>query len=93
MQWFLNLFRCKVCQEKNERLADYKAQIDYLRLLTIPDNNPSRPPLLTLEADNVISGSQAVVEVSKDQQQEFEKYLQEKQDEVSEANSLLAGTY
>lgn len=93
MNWFFNLFRCKVCAEKNERIAEYKAQIEYLKNLTIPNNNPALPPLLTLEADNVMSGSQAITDVSKDQLDEFEKYLKEKQDEVSEANSLLAGTY
>lgn len=75
------MFRCRVCQEKDARIADLKTQIAYLSRLATPDN--SGIPLVHLEADAILSGSQEIIEVD-----------QSKVDEtISERDRLLSGTY
>ena len=74
------MFKCKVCAEKDKRIADLQHMISLLQ----PHNGQSIP-LVQLEADQILNGNDQVIELAKSP---------EKIDEAeSELNRILSGTY
>jgi hypothetical protein len=57
------MFKCKVCAEKDQRIADLKAHITQLSSLVTPNNAPDEVPMRALEADAILSGQQHVIEI------------------------------
>lgn len=81
------MFACKVCREKDARIADLHAEIKMLRSLVSPPTSSSRIPLVQIEADAIMSGRQEQIEVSNaDQMKHWENV-------ESEAHRILSGTY
>lgn len=79
---------CKACQEKDARIADLKEQVAFLReLARRPETSNKSIPQVTFEADAVLSGQQAVIEIK-----EGETGISINEIE-SERDRLLAGTY
>lgn len=78
------MFSCKVCAEKEIRIKELKEQIEYLKSLTIPDNNSFNPTPVEQEYDQVISGATDKVEYDEDP--ELDKI-------ESEQTRILIGTY
>ena len=76
-------FRCKVCAEKDLRISDLKSQIADLKAQLYPSNHPAEMPSLIIEADAALS-SEEPTKTSRDEAI---------QDEISERDRLLAGTY
>lgn len=82
------LFTCKVCQSKNERIADLKEQIATLTRLVTPTNDPQTLPILNLEADAILTGHQHTIEA------EIAEMPKDDTDSVlSERDRLLSGAY
>lgn len=84
---------CAVCAEKDKRIEELREQVAYLKTLTIPENNPALLPLVTREADAVISSSQEIINVPVEQKEEYEKYMREREDAMSERDRILSGQY
>lgn len=87
--------KCKVCLEKDRRIADLHEQILHLRSLAIPQSNPYNEPLVNREADATLSASTEILTVPASQNKEVEEYkkAQEEDDIISERDRLLSGTY
>lgn len=78
-------FRCRVCEEKNKRLADLQSQLDTLRELLLP-RGTEELPRIALEADAVLTPSNDSPILSDDEYQSMEQVQ-------SEATRLFAGNY
>lgn len=85
--------KCRVCAEKDKqigdkdsRIADLKAQIEDLRSLVLPKNTPGVIPLVSLEADAIMSGKDEAIEIPDAQRAELDEIQ-------SEATRILSGTY
>lgn len=76
----------KLISQYEARISDLQAEVRYLRSLVSPPTSASRIPVLSLEADAVISGHDEAIDPTADQQQEWD-------DIQSEANRILSGTY
>jgi hypothetical protein len=63
-----SLVACKVCEEKDRRIADLQKQITTLSALVTPPTSASRIPLLHLEADAVLSGNQESIVIDEIEQ-------------------------
>jgi hypothetical protein len=79
-------FKCRVCAEKDLRIADLQAQVETLKALATPPTSASRIPLLTLEADAVMNGAHEPIKVENSEKNEFQRI-------ESEAYRLLSGTW
>ena len=80
------MFKCKVCTEKDLRIADLK---EHIRALS-PHNKASEIPLLHIEADKIMSGSDEVMEVTSE---EVRGMSEEDLRILSERDRLLSGNY
>ena len=78
------MFACKVCKAQQAHIESLQAEVKMLRGLISPQS--STIPLVQVEADAVLSGSQEPIQPSKDQIEEYERIQ-------SEAARLLTGTY
>lgn len=81
------LFKCRVCEEKDKRIADLNNQIRFLRDQLVIDNSAENTPLPLLEADGILSAQQHVLDVpafAENRQYEEER---------SERDRILSGTY
>jgi hypothetical protein len=76
----MGLFSCKVCEEKDKRIADLKEMVSRMSQLSIPDNNIL--PLVHLEADAVLGARQEVINMDDDDGAN-----------ESEAARMMSGTY
>ena len=75
---------CKVCLEKDARIADLKTYIKSLeKLVLFPNSSKTEIPEVHVEADRVMSASDLISDEQRRQILESE----------NEANSLLTGTY
>lgn len=81
----MGLFSCKVCQEKDKRIAELKDQIAHLRLLVYPVNDA----LVPVEDDVVVAEATQDPEVQQFQEQQ----LAELEEVMSERDRLLSGQY
>lgn len=81
------MFKCKVCDEKNKRIAELKDQIAHLRLLVYPQNDAlvgtDTPP----DIDSAELSESDSIEQFQDVQQK-ERYEVE-----AERDRLLSGQY
>lgn len=77
---------CKVCKEKDLRIAELQAQVELLRSLVAPPASASRIPILQVESDAILSGRDEAIDPTPDQQRELARI-------ESEANRILSGTY
>jgi len=80
------MFECKVCAEKDLRIADLKAHIEALS----PTRNDYKIPLVSIEADQCLSGSNEIIEISNE---EVEQMSPADQAILSERDRLLSGNY
>lgn len=87
--------KCKVCSEKDKRIADLQEQILHLRELCVPQSNPYNEPLVSREADATLSASTEMLTVPASQEKEVQEYkkAQEEDEIISERDRLLSGTY
>jgi hypothetical protein len=79
-------FKCRVCAEKDLRIADLQAQVETLKAFATPPTSASRIPLLTLEADAVMNGDHEAIRVEDTEKKEFERI-------ENEAYRILSGTW
>lgn len=79
------IFKCRVCSEKDARIADLKAEIATLRELVLP-RDPFKISPIALEADAVLTPSNDSPIISDEEIQEAEEIQ-------SEATRLFAGNY
>lgn len=78
--------RCKICTEKDLRIATLEAQVHLLTTLVAPPASASRIPILQVESDAILSGRDEAIDPTPDQQRELERI-------ESEANRIFSGTY
>lgn len=88
----MSLFSCKVCKEKDARIALLESFVSELKTQLKPIKT-HLIPLVHQEADGVMSGREAVLEILDEQSDEFQKLVEEKNTEISERDRLLSGTY
>lgn len=73
---------CKVCAEKDLRIADLQKQVDLLHTLVFPVKQNSEQAFLTsLEANKILGGETDQVDISEDESV------------LLEADSILNGNY
>ncbi len=80
------IFKCRVCEEKDKRIADLAEQVEFLRRLALPPRPDSASlPLVELEANAILNGSSdpILVDPTSQSQEEID----------SEAARLLSGQY
>jgi hypothetical protein len=82
------MFKCKVCAEKDQRIADLKAHITQLSQLVTPSNSSDEIPIRSLEADAILSGQQHVIHVD-----EAEVPKDETDAVIAERDRILSATY
>jgi len=80
------MFKCKVCQEKNARIAELKDEIEYLRSLVFPNNDPYKITFNEREADALLTADVPVREESEDE-------LKQAANELAERDKILTGNY
>lgn len=80
------MFECKTCIEKEKRIVELKEQIDYLRSLVFPNNDPYKVTFAEREADAVLSAEMPTREETKDE-------LDKAYHELKEHDKLIAGDY
>jgi len=80
------MFSCKTCPQKDERIADLKDQISFLRSQVQPSGD--QMTLGQLEADAILSGQQHIIEIRDDG-----SLVQSADDENSERDRILSGNY
>lgn len=85
----MKLFNCKVCQERNLRIADLQKQVEFLKRLT----QPSIPiPTIDTELDYAMDGaSRESIQSYETPVSEEEREKQEKIDQ--ERDRILSGNY
>lgn len=81
------MFKCKVCAEKDRRIQDLKSQIETLKQLVVPANDPNQVPIVHLEADGILSAQQHTVQVEED----FPET--QNTEELAERDRLLSANY
>lgn len=84
----MKFWACKCCAEKDSRIASLRSEIEFLRtLVRRPEHHNASLPVVTLEADAVLSAQdeQTFVEVAPESE--------EARDIELERDRLLAGTY
>lgn len=77
---------CKICKEKDARIYDLKSQLETLRKLVFTPTSASSIPVLSLEADRILSGSDESTSLTKAQ-------IEEMNEIESERSRLLSGTF
>ena len=78
---------CKVCQEKDKRVEDLKAQIKDLQDRLSKIMNPIYPQAIEIEADTMLNGANTFAKaVTKDEERKLSAVEEE-------AIKLLTGTY
>jgi hypothetical protein len=86
----MSLFSCRVCAEKDKRIADLKEQIVDLKALCSPDNSSLNDEAMTnLEADALMSAHQQIIEIPSFEEQAARAAEQE----IRERDRLLNNTY
>jgi len=80
------MFKCKACAAKDAHLASLQAEVELLRRLAIPHNDPKAIPVFSLEADSVLEGKQDMIVMDAHQAAEFERAM-------GERDRLLSGNY
>ena len=84
------MFKCKVCSEKDSRIADLKEQISLLSKMAYPSSNPSVLPSVVVESDRVLSGTQEALSADRKLTKEELSSLQEVEEE---AQRILTGNF
>lgn len=79
------MFSCKLCNEKDRRIADLLAQIEMLRALVLPPKTSAPIPLFALEADKALSAT--------DDRPSDPEELKRLSAIEAEREALLSGTY
>lgn len=82
--------KCKVCQEREQRISDLKSEIEYLRRLALPQNN-AKIPLIELEANAMLNGTEEQIVIRSPNDENPGEPSQAEID--AEAQRILAGTY
>jgi hypothetical protein len=85
------LFKCKVCAEKDRRIADLQEQIKFLRSYQTP-SHPTQVEARDLEADSLLSGKNDVIEIT-GHNIAAETESENVDDVISERDRILTGTY
>ena len=80
--------RCKVCEEKDKRIADLKAFIETFT----PHNTSSSIPVVTIEANKLLSADQEMTDLGDNEAFDADT-LEQVATVESERDRLLAGTY
>jgi len=83
----MSFFKCKVCEEKDRRIAELKDQIAHLRLLVYPVNDALAPT-----SDDVVP-VQTELATDKDIEKFKEQQLLELDTVLRERDQLLSGQY
>ena len=77
---------CKICIEKEKRIAELKEEVEFLRAMLLPNSNGK---IVNLEANNILSGSQAMIDIP-----EYGNDKIREQEEINrEAERIMNGTY
>lgn len=72
--------KCKACEEKDKRIADLKSQIDFLQLLSQPQEKIENKTV-HLEANAILSGHQEQI------------ISYEDEEVIAERERILSGNY
>lgn len=81
--------KCKVCQEKDKRIAELRDQILHLRSLVYPVNDGltiSKPDEFETIDQNLYVMDQEMVDLQQQQQEELEEVIRER-------DRILSGQY
>jgi len=77
---------CKICIEKEKRIEELKEEVEFLRAMLLPNSNGK---IVNLEANNILSGSQAMIDIP-----EYGNDKIREQEEINrEAERIMNGTY
>lgn len=94
----MSLFKCKVCTEKEKRIKELLEQVEYLRSLALPTNDPLKQSIIIKEADSILGGDGSELksyspnsDADKERIDDLEKT--ELQRIVEERDKILTGTY
>lgn len=82
------MFSCKACPCKDAHIKSLQDEVANLRRLVIPSESAGNVlPVIHLEADAILSGSQEVMQIS---DKELKKQAEDANSEVS---AILSGSY
>jgi hypothetical protein len=87
------MFKCKVCLEKDKRIADLKSQIDFYKTMLRPGENLSA---VHLEANKILEGANEpiydmpVIEI---EQSDSKDVRTERRVIEQEFNTIISGNY
>ena len=81
--------KCKVCAEKDQRIADLKSFIETLT----PHDTGSVIPLVTMEANKILSGDQDISSLTDENALDLIDVERERAAVQSERDRLLSGNY
>lgn len=88
----MGLFRCKICDEKEKRIAELKDEIKFLRSLQDTGNDVFNESPVVREAGAILDnrGEVLLAEASnEEQQEELEKF----ESALSERDRIISGNY
>lgn len=83
------MFKCKVCVEKDKRIADLHAQVAFLQKWV---DTPQTTSLIQHEADAILSGVSHSIDVSDNFESPSNAPLS-REEIAREAEALLTGAY
>lgn len=83
MSWFT----CKCCSEKDAHIKSLMAEVEFLRHLSRkPETSNASLPMITMEADGLLSGQDHIIELDPQK-------IQQLDETISERDRILSGTY
>lgn len=81
-----SLFKCRDCALRDQHIYDLRERIADLKAITIPPAKAGAIPVLSLESDAILSGSDEIIAIK-------DELSDEEQAVIDEASRILAGTY
>lgn len=82
------MWKCKVCAEKDKRIADLNREMEFFKRMLRPSNNA---PIVDLEANKILDG--AGEEQLSFKTELTEEEIQSREDTEREATAILTGNY
>lgn len=83
--------KCRGCEANKAHIISLQSEIEHLRTLALPNNDPFKIPLVIREADAAISGRPDLIEYGPEQKDEAQEMSED--EIIAERDRVLSGTY